>query len=687
MTQARRAPDVRRTFCRICEAHCGVLVETDPDGRLAAIVPDRTHPISQGFVCAKGTRFLEVADHSTRVIHPMLRQADGTFERVSWNTGLGYFRDRIRPILEQHGPHAVALYLGTPAVHNSLGAMAYFAFARALGTRNLYSAGSQDNNSKIVAAQLIHGSEWVQPIMDLEHADFALLIGTNPAISRGTYSQLTGGTMAYDRFVRRGGRAVFVDPRRTESADRWGGHLAIRPGADVYLLLALLHELRDMYAPSPSVDGIERLLRLSAEYPAALAARLTGISIERIRDLADAIRTAKRATFFVSVGVSQGPFGTLCAVAIQALAYVTGNFDREGGLLFQPWSAAFGTLARFPRQPSRVGAYTANAGGLPGGILADEILTPGPERIRALIVMSGNPLTSMPDERRLQEAFRHLDLLVTIDMYTNETGREAHLVLPATSWLERADLAAWNAAFVQESFIDSTPAMRPPPGEAPPEWRIFADLSLAAGRPLLGWATRPACKVPFDRMVQPLANLIALPFRRMMPSVQGVPWRRPRGDTYLRGRRRVRFWSAELESEPRRLETHATELITAAPTEDSSFILLCRRRRFAQNSWIHGATRNGNSEAFASLCPADMKRLDLERDDSIELQTAAGAIRIPVRANDGVMAGTVVVPHGLPGTNVNILIGSDHSLIEPLSGMHRMSGHRVLLRKVCPSVA
>ena len=681
-----RARDARRTFCRICEAHCGVLVETDRDGLLTAIVPDRTHPISQGFVCAKGTRFLEVADHSSRVVHPMRRRADGTFERVSWNTALGDFRDRIRPILERHGPHAVALYLGTPAVHNSLGSLAYFAFARALGTRNLYSAGSQDNNSKFVAARLIHGNEWIQPIMDLEHADFALLIGTNPAISRGTYSQLPGGTTAYDRFVRRGGRAVFVDPRRTESADRWGGHLAIRPGGDVYLLLALLHELRDLYAPSPLVDGIERLLRLAAEYPAERAAGLTGISIERIRDLAGAIRRGKRATFFVSVGVSQGPFGTLCALAIQALAYLTGNFDREGGFLFQPWSAALGAMLRFPRQPSRVGAYTANAGGLPGGILADEILTPGPERIRALIVMSGNPVTSMPDERRLQKAFRHLDLLVTIDMFTNETGREAHLVLPATSWLERADLAGWNAAFVQESFIDSTPAMRPPPGEARPEWRIFADLSVAAGRPLLGWVTRPASMVPFDRVVQPLANLVALPFRRTIGSAQGVPWRKPRGGTYLRGRRRVRFWSAELEGEPQRLETHATDLIMAAPEDSSSFILLCRRRRFAQNSWIHGATRNGDSEAYASLCPADMKRLDLERDDSIELQSAAGAIRIPVRANEGVMAGTVVVPHGLPGTNVNRLIGSDHSFIEPLSGMHRMSGHRVVLRKLPPSV-
>jgi anaerobic selenocysteine-containing dehydrogenase len=382
--------------------------------------------------------------------------------------------------------------------------------------------------------------------------------------------------------------------------------------------------------------------------------------------------------------VSQGPFGTLCAVAIQALAYLTGNFDREGGLLFQPWSAALGLMLRFARQPSRVGAYTPNAGGLPGGILADEILTPGPERIRALIVLSGNPLTSMPDERRLREAFRHLYLLVTIDMFTNETGREAHLVLPATSWLERADLSGWNAAFVQASFIDSTPAMRPPPGEARPEWRIFADLSLAAGRPLLGWATRPARTVPFDRVIQPLANLVALPFRRMMRSAQGVPWRRPRGGAYLRGRRRVRFWSAELEGEPLRLETHATDSI-AALADRSTFVLLCRRRRFAQNSWIHGGTRDGNSEAYASLCPADMKRLDLERDDPIELQSAAGAIRIPVRADEGVMAGTVVVPHGLPGVNVNRLIGSDHSLIEPLSGMHRMSGHRVVLRTLRPS--
>src|SRR5947207_3558867 len=114
------------------------------------------------------------------------------------------------------------MYLGTPAIHNVLGALAYFGLARALGTRNLYSAGSQDNDSKMVASRLVHGHEWIVPIMDLEHADFALLFGTNPAVSQGTYMHLRGGTTAFDRFKKRGGELVIIDPRRTESVQWWG---------------------------------------------------------------------------------------------------------------------------------------------------------------------------------------------------------------------------------------------------------------------------------------------------------------------------------------------------------------------------------------------------------------------------------------------------------------------------------
>ena len=110
---------------------------------------------------------------------------------------LDYFKDRIRPILKTFGPHAIAMNLGTPAIHNTLGALAYVGLARALGTRNLYSVVSQDNGSKMVASRLVHGNEWIAPIMDLEQADFAVLFGTNPAVSQGTYMHLRGGTRAF----------------------------------------------------------------------------------------------------------------------------------------------------------------------------------------------------------------------------------------------------------------------------------------------------------------------------------------------------------------------------------------------------------------------------------------------------------------------------------------------------------
>ncbi len=324
----------KKTFCRICEVHCGLRVDFDAEGAITSLRPDREHPVSQGYVCAKGTRFLEVANHPERLMHPLVRQPDGTYQQVSWKEALDYFKDRIRPILKTSGPHAIAMYLGTPAIHNILGGLAYIGLARALGTRNLYSAGSQDNDSKMVASRLVHGNEWIAPIMDLEQADFALLFGTNPAVSQGTYMHLRGGTTAFDRFKKRGGDMVIVDPRRTESVERWGGHVPIHPGTDIFLLLALLHELRDLSRPNPRVSGLDELLKVAAGYPAERAALLTGIPLERIRELASSIRQAERATLFLSVGVNQGPFGTLSSVALQALAYLSGNFDREGAYCF-----------------------------------------------------------------------------------------------------------------------------------------------------------------------------------------------------------------------------------------------------------------------------------------------------------------------------------------------------------------
>ena len=224
--------------------------------------------------------------------------------------------------------------------------------------------------------------------------------------------------------------------------------------------------------PIPRVEGLDTLLDLAAAYPIERAAALTGIAPTRITDLANTIRTARRATFHMSVGVNQGPFGTLCYVALQALTYLAGQCDRQGGVLFHPlavWAAEVARRCGLGTTPvrSRVGQLPSVLSTLPGGILADEILTPGPEQIRALIVVAGDPLTSIPGEARLRQALRQVECLICLDLFQNTTGREADLILPTTSWLERWDIATTTALFQQTSMLQYTRPVRAAPGSCP----------------------------------------------------------------------------------------------------------------------------------------------------------------------------------------------------------------------------
>jgi anaerobic selenocysteine-containing dehydrogenase len=677
----------RRTFCRICEAACALRAECDAGGRLLRLYPDREDPVSRGFACAKGTRFVDVAHHPDRLLSPLQRQADGRYQAVAWEVAMAQCEARLRPIVERHGPHAIALYVGNPLAFNVMGAVSALALMRALGSRNVFTAGSQDCNNKFRGAQIVHGSPLIHPLPDFEHADFALMLGTNPAVSQSSFIHLAGGSTVFDRLARRGGRVLWVDPRRTESAQRWGEHVAIRPGTDIFLLLALLHALRHRYRPHPHVEGLETLLELASGYPAARAARLTGLAAERIEAIAEALQQARRAVVHMSVGVNQGPFGTLCYVALQALAYLCGQFDQRGGLLFHPVAVGLGEIGRRfglgdsePR--SRIDAFPSLMKSLPAGILADEILTPGAEQVRALIVLSGNPLTSIPGESRLREAFERLEFTVCVDLFQNATGALADLILPTPCWLERWDVAAAAMMFQHASRLPYAGAVQAPPGEVRSEARILADISLALGRPL--WGLRAAARLwgrlPWDVVMQMACNAASFPLRLWRRGATGLPSLKPKPGAYL-GRgprtlgRRVRFWHDDLQGEIARLSSYAASVEDDGKLHPAgSLTLICRRRRLGQNSWLHGAAKDGKAEDAVWLAPDDLQALDLPQGGLVRLQTAGGALTMMATPVDSVEPGLVVAPHGLPGANVNQLIPSSLERIEPLSGQHWMTG-------------
>jgi formate dehydrogenase len=298
---------------------------------------------------------------------------------------------------------------------------------------------------------------------------------------------------------------------------------------------------------------------------------------------------------------------------------------------------------------SRIGGFGPTLAALPGGILADEILTPGPERIRALLVIAGDPVRSIPGADRLRSALARLDFMVGIDMFRNATTEHADVLLPAASWLERWDLAVPALPFTPSGLVQVTRPVAPPFEQARTDARILAELAL--GLDLPGRARWRLAKLDLDRF---------LPAPRF-----GVRGPKPKPGRFL-AKHRVRFWNEEVRA--------TIERLRATPPLGDGFRLIGRRRRLGHNSWLHGGVRDGNPEPVAWMRAEDMRELGIEDGGTAEIEGPAGTLRIPVRAREGLAARTIVVPHGIPELNVNAIIPAGPEHIEPCSGMLTLTG-------------
>src|SRR3712207_967607 len=227
-------PEQRITFCRICEAHCG-LVATVSDDRVEQLRPDPLHPLSRGYACPKGIAMTEVQNASDRVLHPL---RDGS--PVSWDDALSDIGARLRAVRDRHGPESIGWYMGNPGGSSYAHTLWSKGFVDALGSPHYYTSGSQDVNNRFAASALMYGSPLTVPIPDLERTSFLLMVGANPFVSNGSVLSVPRVRDRLRAIVARGGRIVVVDPRRTETASAFE-HVPIRPDTDAWLLLSLLH--------------------------------------------------------------------------------------------------------------------------------------------------------------------------------------------------------------------------------------------------------------------------------------------------------------------------------------------------------------------------------------------------------------------------------------------------------------
>ncbi len=441
----------KTTYCRICEVTCG-LVATVEDGRVTKLRPDPDHVVSRGYSCPKGLASHEVTHDPDRVLHPMKRIAGG-WERVSWEQAIGEIAAKLNAIRAAHGPDAIALYTGNPSGYAYAHRIYSANWVKALGTRNSYGAGSQDNLGNLLAARFLFGASFRVPIPDVDRARHLFVVGTNPLVSQGTLVHLVDAKARLKAVRDRGGRIVVVDPRRSETARLASEHHFIRPGTDAFLLLAMIRTiladgLQDRQFLADHVVDVAWLETLVTPFTPERAAEATGIDADTVCRLARDFATSPSACAFGRAVC--GPFGTLQAWALDVLNLVTGNVDRPGGAVF---SDGLIDMARIVQQlgldgygehRSRIGDRRGVLGELPAGVLVDEITTPGDGQIRALVVTAGNPVVSTANGPELAEAMRGLECSVAIDVYMSETAARCDYVLPAATWLEREDFPVFH---------------------------------------------------------------------------------------------------------------------------------------------------------------------------------------------------------------------------------------------------
>ncbi len=673
---AEHGPITKHGVCNLCEAICGLLITTEA-GAVTAIRGDPDDPLSRGHLCPKALALADLHADPDRLRRPVRRVADRdgsvSWKEIEWDGAFDLVATRLAETINSGGRDAVGIYLGNPNVH-SLGAMTHgVAMAKALGTRNRFSATSVDQLPHQLVAHWMFGHQLLLPVPDIDRTSYFLIFGANPIASHGSLMTAPDLPRRLKELAGRGGRLVVVDPRRTETAYLADEHVFIRPGTDAWVLLAMLHVVfaDGLARETAYADGSAAVREAVADFSPEAAARVSGVPAETIRRLTQEFAKARAGVAYGRIGVSAQEFGTVCQWAINCLNALTGNLDRVGGAMFTTPAidlVGSGLIGRghFDRWQSRVRGLPETSGELPVAALREEIETAGTGQITALITVAGNPVLSTPDGQGLDRALDGLGFMVSIDPYINETTRHAEVILPPTMALERDHYDLVFNSLAVRNTARFTPAVIDKPAGARHDWEIFREVTirtlarLDVARPLRSRISLQArLRLSPTRLLAALlrrgSSGLTLRALRLRPS--GVDLG-PLQAGQLPGR--LQTSSGRLELAPPLVLADLDRLRNAKFPAADELVLIGRRHRQDCNSWLHNSPRLTRGAARHQLLmhPDDLAARGLEDGATVAITSAVGRVETEVKASTDLMRGVVSLPHGYghqrPGVGLQI---------------------------------
>ncbi len=730
--------------CPLCEAGCGleITLRDTPSGEaVARIRGDQDDVFSKGYICPKGSTLKQLHEDPDRVRHPLVKR-DGEFVEVSWDEAFQAIERGLLPVLDAHGRDACATYLGNPSAHSLAGMLYARGVMRALGSKNVYTASTVDQRPKEISAALMFGGGLNVPIPDVDRTDHLLMLGANPFASNGSLATAPDWPGRLEKLVERGGKLVVVDPRRSRTAEMASEWIAVRPGSDAYLLMAMAQVLfeEDLVALGPLeelVTGLDEVRAVCAGFTPEVVAGAVGLEPDTIRRLARELAAAASACVYGRIGTTTAEFGTITSWLIDVLNVLTGNLDRPGGAMFTKAAAGssntrgtprFGRAVRLHRHGSRVRNLPETMGELPVVALAEEIDTPGEGQIRALVTLAGNPVLSTPNGARLDAALDSLDFMVSVDIYVNETTRHADVILPSPSALQKEHYDIALLALAIRNVANWSEAVLPLGPDELDEWEVLARLALV----LQGMGATADASVVDDLMIDGLiasslkdqtspihgrdpADIRAALGHRRGPArivdfmLRSGPYgegfgRDPDGlslDLLLANPHGIDFGALE----PRLPDVLRTPdgMIALAPElilgdvdrlrdgldgrRDHRFVLVGRRHLRSNNSWMHNVNVlvKGKPRCTLQLHPDDADELGLAPGDPARVRSRVGEVVVPVEVTDGIRPGVVSIPHGWghdrPGTKLGVArehAGVNSNLLADEELFDALSGNAVL---------
>lgn len=638
-----------------CPDTCS-LVTTVENGVATRVQGNPEHRHTDGALCTKVSRYTERTYHPERLLHPMVRtgpKGSGQFKRVGWDEALDLIAERLKNIAARD-PQAIVpySYAGTMGQVQGEGMAARF-FHR-LGASHLErticaSAGGEG------LIQTLGGKVG----MKVEHfADAQLIViwGSNSIGSNLHFWRLA------QQAKRNGARLVCIDPRRSETAEKCHEHIALRPGTDAALALALMHQLithdwLDHDYIAQHTLGWEGLRERALQWPPERAAEVCGIPVQQITDLARAYGTTKPAAIRLNYGMQRVRGGGNAVRAVACLPALVGAWRQPAGGLLLSSSAQFPVNRTALHKPELLAGRTPRTINM--STIGNDLLNPGSAafgpKIEALIVYNSNPVAVAPESGKVVQGFLREDLFtVVLEHFQTDTADHADVILPATTQLEHWDI---HTSYGHTDVLLNRPAIAPV-GEARTNTDVFRALAARLGfdDPCFADDDETLCRTAFGSTVdfQTLLDqgFATLPIAEAPFAHGGFPT--PSG--------RCEFFSARLAAQgldglPDHLPNHELQGSSAAfPLA----MISPPARNFLNSSFVNvQSLRDIEGEPLLEIHADDALSRGIETGQMVRVFNDRGEYRckakVSTRARPGVVNGLGIWWRklGPSGTNVN----------------------------------